>query len=562
MKRRFSIIIFLMTTSLLGIIIIQVLWVRHAVKVEGARFDQLVFKALNDGILQLQQKGIFYFMDQKLDLPPPPPDLTDSFENVYFNSPVILDSLSNILDSSLNIQNNKMIKLSNKLKKVHSPDKHAVIIKYDSATGTTTVKSINKGASHNIDVEIVTNEDIKNNQSLRQRQNDSVANKKEEKLREAVRGKDSVIKENIEKFRQNIKQWAFEYSFDVNRLNDENIIGTVDSTIARALANNGISLVFNSQIIQQEKDTIIIIKSSTGQTGLLSGQYKTELFPDDLFRKNIYLLIEFPGRKSQIYKSVYLLAIGSFIFTMVILATFGITLYTIQKQKKLSDIKNDFINNMTHEFKIPIATISLAADTLNSPKIMGKEEQTRYYLNIIRQENKRMNNQVEQVLQMSLIDNQDFKLNLRKCNVHTIIEDTIQAAELVVKEKEGKILSSLRANCSDIPVDEIHFINVLNNLLDNALKYCEKAPDILIETFNKDNKLVIRVSDNGIGMSKEVQKHIFDKFYRKSTGNIHNVKGFGLGLSYVKTIVEAHGGEISVSSNPGSGSIFTLELNC
>jgi len=256
------------------------------------------------------------------------------------------------------------------------------------------------------------------------------------------------------------------------------------------------------------------------------------------------------------------LASGSLLFTMVILLTFGLTLYYIQKQKKLSDIKSDFINNMTHEFKTPIATINLASDALGSPKVMGQQEQTKYYLKIIKQENKRMNNQVERVLQMALIENQDFHLDLQKTDVHTIIENTITAVELSAKEKGGKILSSLRATCSAVMVDEIHFSNILNNLMDNALKYCEKAPDILIETFNKDGKIFIRISDNGVGMSKEVQKHIFDKFYRKPSGNIHNVKGFGLGLSYVKAIMDSHGGEISVSSEPGNGSIFTLIFNC
>ena len=262
------------------------------------------------------------------------------------------------------------------------------------------------------------------------------------------------------------------------------------------------------------------------------------------------------------YRSVSLLGLGSLIFTIIILITFGLTLYYIQKQKKISDIKSDFINNMTHEFKTPIATINLASDAMRSPKVMGKEEQTKYYLDIIRQENKRMNNQVERVLQMALIENQDFHLDLQKADLHTIIENTIHVVELSAKNKKGRIQSSLRAICSEIPIDEIHFANILNNLLDNALKYCEKEPEILVETYSNNNKMFIRITDNGVGMTREVQNHIFDKFYRKPSGNIHNVKGFGLGLSYVKAIVSAHGGEISVNSEPGNGSIFTLGFNC
>ncbi len=234
----------------------------------------------------------------------------------------------------------------------------------------------------------------------------------------------------------------------------------------------------------------------------------------------------------------------------------------MQKQKKISDIKSDFINNMTHEFKTPIATISLATDTMSSPKILDDEKEIKHYLQIIRQENKRMNKQVEHVLQMALIENNNFQLDLRLTDAHQAIDNVIRAADVSIKKKEGRIVSILRARCSTIPLDEIHFANVMTNIIDNAIKYNENPPDILIETYNKNDLLYIRVSDNGIGMNREVQKHIFDKFYRKPEGNIHNVKGFGLGLSYVKAIVEAQGGTISVSSEPRNGSTFTLAFNC
>ena len=234
----------------------------------------------------------------------------------------------------------------------------------------------------------------------------------------------------------------------------------------------------------------------------------------------------------------------------------------MQKQKKISDIKSDFINNMTHEFKTPIATISLATDTMSSPKILDNEKEIKHYLQIIRQENKRMNKQVERVLQMALIENKNFQLDLRLTDAHQAIDNVIRAADLSIRKKEGRIVSILRARCSTIPLDEIHFANVMTNIIDNAIKYNENPPDILIETYNKNDLLYIRISDNGIGMNREVQKHIFDKFYRKPEGNIHNVKGFGLGLSYVKAIVEAQGGTISVKSEPRNGSTFILAFNC
>ena len=217
---------------------------------------------------------------------------------------------------------------------------------------------------------------------------------------------------------------------------------------------------------------------------------------------------------------------------------------------------------MTHEFKTPIATIRLATDAMESPKVLGVEKPTKYYLDVIRQENKRMNNQVERVLQMALIDQGQLQLDIQKNDVHGIIQNCINVVELVAQKKHGKISSSLRASCYEIDIDEVHIANVLNNLLDNAIKYTEKAPEINIETFNKGDDLFIRVSDNGLGMTKEVVKHIFDKFYRKPTGNIHNIKGFGLGLSYVKAVVDAHQGEITVTSEPDNGSSFLLKFNC
>ena len=163
---------------------------------------------------------------------------------------------------------------------------------------------------------------------------------------------------------------------------------------------------------------------------------------------------------------------------------------------------------------------------------------------------------------MALIENEDFHLDFQLTDVHPVIESVCQAFDLNVKKKGGKIVSMLRSGCSKILIDEIHFANVLNNIFDNALKYNEKTPEILVETYHKKDQFFMRISDNGTGMSKEVQEHIFDKFYRKPSGNIHNVKGFGLGLSYVKAIVAAHGGSISVSSEPGTGSTFIISFNC
>jgi two-component system phosphate regulon sensor histidine kinase PhoR len=244
----------------------------------------------------------------------------------------------------------------------------------------------------------------------------------------------------------------------------------------------------------------------------------------------------------------------------MIITAFYVTVVTLLKQKKLSEIKNDFINNMTHEFKTPLATISLAVDALRNEKVMNDRQKSDYFSGIIKEENKRMNKQVETILQAALLDRQELQLNLEPIHVHAIIQDVADNFKLQLEDKEGKAELQLNAKNDVIEADEVHFTNLISNLLDNAVKYSRDHVLIKITTHSTNKNLVIRLEDNGIGMSKETQRKIFEKFYRAHTGNIHNVKGFGLGLSYVKTIVDAHEGKIKVDSVIGKGTSFTIEF--
>jgi two-component system, OmpR family, phosphate regulon sensor histidine kinase PhoR len=221
-------------------------------------------------------------------------------------------------------------------------------------------------------------------------------------------------------------------------------------------------------------------------------------------------------------------------------------------------MKNDFINNMTHEFKTPIATISLAADSIGSPMIMNHPDKIKRFVDIIRQENRRMNSQVERVLQMALIDKNDFQLNLGELNLHEIIGQAVDNFSLQVEKREGALHTDLQATRPIIEGDATHIASIIHNLLDNANKYSPEQPDITIRTRNVPMGVEISIEDKGIGISKEARKYIFDKFYRVHTGNIHDVKGFGLGLSYVKAIMTAHKGLVDVKSEPGNGSTFIL----
>jgi two-component system phosphate regulon sensor histidine kinase PhoR len=251
---------------------------------------------------------------------------------------------------------------------------------------------------------------------------------------------------------------------------------------------------------------------------------------------------------------------GAIFFTLMIIAAFYVTVSALLRQKKLSEIKNDFINNMTHEFKTPLATISLAVDALRNEKVIQDREKSGYFTGIIKEENRRMNKQVETILQASLLDRQEQQLNLRSLHAHLVIQEAMENFQLQLEGKGGKSELQLNAKSDLIEADEVHFMNLITNLIDNAVKYSKENLLIRITTHSTARSLVIRIEDNGIGMSKETQRRIFEKFYRAHTGNLHNVKGFGLGLSYVKTIVDAHRGKIKVESTVGKGTIFTLEF--
>jgi len=272
------------------------------------------------------------------------------------------------------------------------------------------------------------------------------------------------------------------------------------------------------------------------------------------------LIAVVPDYKNIVLGEMKLMIAGAIFFTLVIIAAFYVTVNALLRQKKLSEIKNDFINNMTHEFKTPLATISLAVDALRNEKVVQDRQKSEYFSGIIKEENKRMNKQVETILQASLLDRREQQLNLRPIHAHLVIQEAMENFQLQLDGKGGRAELQLNAKNDLLEVDEVHFTNLISNLIDNAVKYSKDQLLIRVTTHSTSKSLVIRIEDNGIGMSKETQRRIFEKFYRAHTGNLHNVKGFGLGLSYVKTIVEAHHGKIKVESLTGKGTTFTLEF--
>lgn len=307
---------------------------------------------------------------------------------------------------------------------------------------------------------------------------------------------------------------------------------------------------------EKEKENILPEYVNTGDENTA---YRVNVFPRERPVPG-ELRIFFPNKNAIMLRSLGKTLLATLFFAAIILLCFGYTLYIIFTQKKLSEMKTDFINNMTHEFKTPIATISLAADSLNNPVVFKNEEKILRFSRIIKQENIRMHKQVEKVLQMALLDKKDFNLKLTSVNMHDLILSAIENISLQVEAREGSVKGFLNASEAIVKGDQTHLSNIINNLLDNANKYSPQKPHITVFTRNVDKGLEIMVKDEGIGLSREVRKFIFDKFYRVPTGNIHNVKGFGLGLSYVKTMVEAHKGKIDVRSELGKGSSFIIYL--
>ncbi len=271
-----------------------------------------------------------------------------------------------------------------------------------------------------------------------------------------------------------------------------------------------------------------------------------------------YFGVYFPEKQSYLISQMSIWVFSSSILLVVIIF-FAYTLWVILKQKRLSEIKNDFINNMTHEFKTPISTISSSAELLKTGNLDADTEKRNRYYQMIADESNRLKLQVEKVLQMAQFDTKEIDLNLTSCNLHELIQQAAGSVQFLLDDRGGKLTLNLAASDPVLKVDELHFTNIIRNLLDNAIKYCTQEPFIHIETSDSKNGVRISVKDNGIGITPAQKKQIFEKFYRVPTGNVHNVKGFGLGLYYVRSLVEAHNGTVDVSSDL-SGSTFTIFL--
>jgi two-component system phosphate regulon sensor histidine kinase PhoR len=356
---------------------------------------------------------------------------------------------------------------------------------------------------------------------------------------------------------RSISEWLqFEYRVQRIPLAERLILGDLAGIIAYEQSISNLDMPLEYAVYEPVKrQTVYATPHFFNERD--AGQYQIDLYPNSLVGQSPMLLMKFPDRNKFVLQSLRWLLIVSILFLIVIISAFYRTVALIVRQKKISDVKNDFINNMTHEFKTPIATINLATDALNS--IMKSHNiPENAFTGIIRQESSRMHRHIERILQIALLEREKVALKPEVLDIIPLINNIIKSFSLRVKEFGGEIIFHAPTNPVLCRIDMDHFVNSIYNLLDNSLKYNENTPLIEIRVSVTDNHVSLSVSDNGIGMNKDTARKVFDKFYRAHTGNTHNVKGFGLGLSYVKLVVEKMNGTVEVDSEPGKGSVFTL----
>jgi two-component system phosphate regulon sensor histidine kinase PhoR len=512
----------LMGISLLGIVAVQFYWFNNSVNVRNELFDRSVNDAMNKAVRRLETghdlkvirratgESVTNAVGWEKDIPIPPPPPVPGFENMD------------------------------------------VVVKRDSIHGTIRVTTSHSHSDKQMKyVVMASSGNVKNKKSATIITEDKFGVFGDSSALKGLVIKDTIIGRKIKQLKNLSNQIQIEFSgWESGRHIDE---VQLKKLLREELADRAIPIDFNILVAASDSVRDLSVKSGTNHRW-----YTVNLFPDDIFRKKLDFAVNFPDRDLFIgRKTTQLLGLSTG-FTLIIFFTFMWSIYLIVRQKKISEMKSDFINNMTHEFKTPIATISIAADSITNDRVIDKEEQVRFFAGMIKKENMRMNEQVERILQIARLDRKEFEFNFQAVNVHQLIEEAVNGIRLQIEKREGQISTNFEAINPVVTTDPIHFTNLVYNLLDNANKYSPEKPFIEVLTTNSPKGLYFSVTDHGLGMTKAVQSRIFDKFYRLPSGNIHNIKGFGLGLSYVKAILEANGGSIKVHSEPGKGSRFVV----
>ena len=538
-KNKFIGLIIMMVVSLAGIIWVQSLWIRNALDIRNKNFNTAVLISLTNAANIIES-------DRRMSF----------FNDFMFNDSLVPDTSSGDVSSYLSIgsYSSKDGKNFN-----YSITNQSVTGSIDS-TGRVT---FNKPVIVHGDTTISSGSGIPVDPASKSTGRLDVPGNKEN-----MRGNSRSVYINNQEFLDWIKKRASQFQ----DISDEMIAevyqwektmqinnSEVAFALQRSFRYSDIETPFEFAVIKDGKVDPGTFRQS-GAGDFLKSKYKVQLFPDNIINKDMVLSVVFPERANYVLGSMVWILGGSLLFSLIILATFALSLYLLIRQKKISEMKSDFLNNMTHEFKTPIATISLAADTITNPRVINDESSIRHFVSMIKKENSRMNKKVETILQIASLDKKEIAFKFENVSMHSVIERAVETIEIQVHQKNGRIHLKLDAPEPVIYGDNEHLTNLVNNLLDNAIKYSPESPDITVETSNNEKGFIMAVEDKGIGMTKGVQSKIFERFYRQASGDIHDVKGFGLGLNYVHAIIDAHKGSISVSSEPGKGSRFEIFL--
>jgi two-component system phosphate regulon sensor histidine kinase PhoR len=541
-KSGFRVTVFVMSFALAGLIMLQAYWIFHDFKLKEQQFDQSVMLAMNEIVAKVEQQENIKIVVQNFI------SQSDSSGAGISEDDSLLNHLGNILGNNqvnINAANNDFSIIAQEIRKKVNEIK----------SNRKTNKDFNNNFLSDSSIDIRIEKDVQQKEVIS-------FNLSDESLimdsieREAERRMES----KFNKLNSLMNKLTFQIN-DRNKSLIERIPPKVlDSIIHKEFIARSIPAYYIYGIKQISKKNYEYASVNADTNQLLKSNYSVLLFPNDILKKNEQLTISFPTKYEFLFYSLWPLLISAVVFSIVMVIGFIYVMRTVLTQKKLAEIKSDFINNMTHEFKTPIATISIANESLKNPKVYSNPEKLDYYTGVIRDENKRMLRQVEVMLQMAQLEKGELKLKHELLKMEEVAEEAINSSLLSVENKNGKIELKVTEEIAPITGDRNHLINVISNLIDNSIKYSNEAPQIVVSIKNNLDNITIAVKDNGIGMTKEVQKRIFDTFYRATTGNLHDVKGFGLGLSYVRAIVEQHQGTISVESEINKGSTFTIQL--
>jgi two-component system phosphate regulon sensor histidine kinase PhoR len=521
-KRLFVLLVVLMSLSLIGIILVQVFWIKQSVQDKEEQFSTTVSEVLHTVSEKIEERERKDYFERYINVKDSVGEPKSShLKDIFFidrdlNSNEIRFYSHGILEEDYNIA--------------------STFFDNSNASDTTTIKGYTSKRTKTI---------YKEDFGLDGKSYNLTAFQKLEKIGGLTSVEKAAFEDVFSEFAKMVPIHQ--------RVSKQEIELLLD----RELRNRNLNLDFEYGVYSRGLPTKVKSRKFKFSENAL---YKTPIFKDSEGSSNFSLLIAFPKKKRFLVSSIMWLAILSLLFTLVIVASYTGAIYQLIRQKQISEIKSDFINNMTHEFKTPIATINLAVEAIRNPKIIGDQEKVQRYLGMIRDENKRMHAQVENVLRISKLEKNQLDISKDRVDVHDIIHDAIAHVELIVGDRGGYIETHLNAERSEVVANEMHFTNVLVNIMDNAIKYSPEAPRIDVFTEVAKNHIIIKIADQGAGMSKAVLKKVFEKFYREHTGDLHNVKGHGLGLSYVKKIIDDHQGEVYAESEKGKGSTFYIKL--